>query len=324
MMTETFALLLGFAVLAFSGKFIYRGFRRITKRFSREDQTLSGYDAAALMLTGFSLATLFILLMVSYTAFFIALPLTIGSLALAGVMILLFDNLLIFIGYRITQRINRQNLSHQLMLQKQQTEISYYKTLEEQYDRQRVLIHDIRKHLSSIRGLANASGDLAVVQYVTELERSPALQNRVRICGNQLLDVILARYAEVCKENGIRFSADIRDRSVDLLGQSDTTALFGNLMENAVEAAKNASGAYIELICDLRAGNILLVSLVNSCAGPPKSDGMGGFASTKQDPQHHGLGLKSVSGVVKKYDGTMRQYYDDGTELFHTVILIKQ
>ncbi len=324
MIKETIALLLGFAVLSFSGKLIYKGFCRITRRFSKESSPLSGYDPAALMLTGFSLATLFILLMASYTAFFIALPLTIGSLALAGVMILLFDNLLIYIGYRMTQRMNRRDLSRQLMLQKQQTEISYYKALEEQYDRQRVLIHDIRKHLGSIRGLAQAGGDTAVVQYVTELERSPALQKRVKICGNRLLDVILARYGEVCAEKGIRFSADIRDQSVDFLSQSDMTSLFGNLMENAVEAAEGAEGPYIELLCDLRAGEALMVSLVNSCAAPPKSDGMGGFASTKQDIVHHGLGLKSIAQVVNKHDGTLRQYYDEGTALFHTVILIKQ
>lgn len=324
MIKETLALLLGFVALAFSGKLIYRGFSQITGRFSKGSVTVSGYDTAALMLTGFSLATLFIVLMISYAAFFIALPLTIGSLALAGVMILLFDNLLIFIGYNITQRVNRRDLSRQLMLQKQQTEISYYKALEEQYDRQRVLIHDIRKHLGSIRGLAQAAGDPAVVRYVTELEQSPALQNRVRICGNRLLDVVLARYAEVCEQKGIRFSADVRDKSVDFLGQSDITALFGNLMENAVEAADRVPEAYIELLCDLRAGHVLMVSLVNSCSAPPKPDGMGGFASTKPDSPRHGLGLKSVAEVVGRYDGTLRQYYDSGTELFHTVILIQQ
>ena len=323
MTKDAFALLLGFTLLSFSGKLIYKGFCKITRRFSGEDSHISSYDPAALMLTGFSLATLFILLMVSYTAFFIALPLTIGSLALAGVMILMFDNLLIYIGYRITQRMNRQDLSRQLMLQKQQTEISYYKAMEEQYDRQRVLIHDIRKHLGAIRGLAQAGGDTAVAQYVAELERSPALQKRVRICGNRLLDVILARYGEVCGEKSIRFSADVRDQSVDFLSQIDMTSLFGNLMENAVEAANGAESPYIELLCDLRAGGALMVSLVNSCASPPKGDGMGGFASTKQDIVHHGLGIKSIAGVVKKYDGTLRQYYDNGTELFHTVILIK-
>lgn len=324
MMKETFALLLGFVILCFGGKFLYRGFRKATGRFSRSGGTSSRYDPAALMLTGFSLSTLFIVLIIVYTALIIDLPLTIGSLALAGVMILLFDNLLIFVGYRISQRISRQNLAHQLMLQKQQTEISYYKALEEQYARQRVLIHDIRKHLAAIRDLAQSAGDPAVAGYVAELERSPALQNRVRICGNRLLDVILARYGDICREKGIQFSADVRDKSADCLEPSDMTALFGNLMENAVEAAQGAPGGYVELLCDLRPGDVSMVSLVNTCASPPKSDGMGGFASTKPDSQQHGLGLKSIANVVGKYGGTLRQYYDKETGLFHTVLLLKQ
>lgn len=319
MILEALIMLAGFTALAFSGRLIYRGFHAITRRFTKGETP--GPDPAALMLTGFSLVTLFILLMVAYTVLFLERSLSTGSLVMAGILLMLLYDLLIFVGYRILQRMNRQALAHQLMLHKQQTEVSYYKSLEEQYGRQRVLIHDMRKHLSAIREM---SRDPAVVEYVAELERSPALRNRVRICGNQLLDVILARYSGVCKENGIRFSADVRDRSVDFLSPSDMTALFGNLMENAVEAALASDNAYVELLCDLRPVGVLMVSLVNTCAATPKTDGMGGFASTKPDPGHHGLGLKSVAAVVKKHDGTLRQYYDEQANLFHTLILIQQ
>lgn len=63
MIKEAFALLLGFTLLSFSGKLIYKGFCKITRRFSGENSNFSSYDPAALMLTGFSLATLFILLL---------------------------------------------------------------------------------------------------------------------------------------------------------------------------------------------------------------------------------------------------------------------
>lgn len=318
-MKETAALLAGFVVLAFSGRLMYRGYFKLLGRLSRQNP-----EPAALLLTGFSLATLFLLLIMAYTAVIIDLPLNVGSLLLAGVLMLAFDNVLLYAGYRFSQQLNERELTRQLMLQRQQSETSYYKALEEQYDRQRVLIHDIRKHLAAMRDLADEGDPQAVAGYIRQLEDSPALQNRVRLCGNHTLDVVLARYGEICREKEIGFSVDVRSRSVDFLPPGDITALFGNLLENAVEAADGAANPYLELLMDLRPGNSLLVSLTNTCRDIPKSDGKGGFLSRKSRPERCGIGLRSVRAIVDKYGGTLQQYYEEETRLFHTVILIKQ
>ena len=156
-----------------------------------------------------------------------------------------------------------------------------------------------------------------------ELEASPALQNKVRICGNRILDVILRRYGEICQEKGIGFQADVRDKSVDFLEPGDMTALFGNLLENAVEAAEGVRDAYLELMVDARPGNLLVLTLVNSCGEAPRSDGRGGFLTRKAPGAGHGTGMKSIRDTVEKYGGTIRQYYDEEERLFHTVILLK-
>lgn len=315
-------ILLGFVLLAFGGWLLYRGYEKIYRRFSAP---LPGQRRSPVpwLLTGFSLATVFFLMILTFTAILVDLPLTVGSVVMAGLMILVFDNALIFVGYLYSQQLNRRDLSNRLMREKQKTEVRYYRGLEEQYNRQRVLIHDMRKHLATIRDLAETSSDRAVSQYVEELERSPALQNRVRICGNQILDVILSRYGEICQKKSISFTADVRDGSVDFLEPIELTALFGNLLENAVEAAQDAEGAFIECAAGTRPGSALVVSVVNACASPPKSDGQGGFASLKTDRECHGLGMKSIREIVKKYGGTLQQYYDEGTGQFHTVILLK-
>lgn len=323
-MKETLALFLGFLLLALSGKLLYFGYSRLCGRLDRSRHG-SQKDVApvALVLTGFSLTTLFILLMMVYTAAITGIQLTTGSFVLAGLLILAIDNLLLFAGYQYSRQADQRNLSDQLMLQKQQAEMDYYKALEEQYDRQRVLIHDIRKHLETLRDLAGEQENNAVSQYVSELEKSPALQNRVRFCGNPTLDVILSRYGEICKREDVKFLVDIRSQSVDHLEPGDMTALFGNLLENAVEAAKGGENAYLELAVDTRPGNSLMISLVNTCEEAPKEDGKDGFLTRKPDKEQHGIGLKSVSGVVKKYDGTLRQYYEPDRRLFHTVILLQ-
>lgn len=321
-MKETLSLVLGFLALALCGRLLHRGYSKLCARLAKTESFFQDSNPAAILLTGFSLCTLFILFMMGYSVAVIGLPLTLGSALLAGVLILAVNNLLIFLGYHVNQALNRRDLDHQLLHQKRQTEADYYAALEEQYDRQRVLIHDIHKHLSAIRDLAGQGDSSAVAQYITELEASPALQRKARICGNHLLDVVLCRCQEVCQNKGIAFSADIRDGSVDMLDQTDITALFGNLLENAMEAANGSLDAYIELLVSSRPGGSLLVSLVNTCAQPPESDGSGGFLTQKAQRDQHGLGLKSVKNIVKKHSGTLRQYYEEEAKLFHTVVLI--
>lgn len=319
-MKETLALLLGFSLLVFGGRFLYLGCARVCGRLmgsAKEARPI------ALVLTGFTLCTLFLLLIFGYTALMIQQRLSIGSLLLAVLLILLADDVLIFLGYLYSQRRNRLNLSDQLMLQKQQAQVSYYRALEEQYDRQRVLIHDIRKHLGVIRSLAEAGEGQEAARYIKELEASPALQNKVRICGSYILDVILCRYKEICQAKDIRFHVDVRSGSADMLSQSDLTALFGNLLENAVEAAEGAEEGFIELNVELKPEKLFQLTMVNSCAAPPKTDSAGRFVTGKEDRERHGLGLKSIRNVTEKYSGTIRQYYEEESRLFHTIILMK-
>lgn len=200
-MKETLALLLGFLILALSGNFLYALYTKLCTRFLSLEKQDAG--PLAMLFTAFSLMTVFMLVVMVYAVLLLELPLTLGSLILAGLLLLLFNHILIFLGYQYSRRLSLQNLSARLVRQKEQTEASYYRTLEEQYDRQRVLIHDIRRHLAAIRDLAEEQTDETVARYVQELEDSPALQNRVRICGNPTLDVVLARCGEICRDKGI-------------------------------------------------------------------------------------------------------------------------
>lgn len=316
-MMETAALLGGFLLLALSARLMYRGYAALLRRVSRWDP-----KPAALMLTGFSLATLFLLFIMAYAAVIIDMRLTVGSMLLGGLMILLFDNVLIYLGYRFSRQLDQRELTRQLALQRRESELSYYKALEEQYDRQRVLIHDIRKHLAAVRDLADEGDHGAVAEYIRQLEASPALQNRVRLCGNHTLDVVLARYAEICRRKDIRFTVDVRSKSVDALAPADLTAIFGNLLENAVAAATGSNDPRIDLTVDLSPGGAVSVSLVNTCISPPAPDGKGGFLSGKTGPGH-GAGLRSVRMAVDRYGGAMRQYYREDTGRFHTVIVLE-
>ena len=328
-MKETLAFFMGFWLLAMSGKYIYRGYAWMCRKLSAiAGLNPQGERPVAMLMTGFSLFTGFILLIMGYTAMIVGLPLSIGSVLLGGVMILGFDNIFILVGYFLTRVGERAKLDEQLMLQKERAEISHYKELKEQYDRQRVLIHDMRKHLNAIRDLAAKQGDQAVERYSGEILLEPALQKMARMCGNPILDAVLCRYREICEAKGIAFTADVREGAVDSMSQSGITGLFGNLLENAVEACGRAEGVVEKPFIDLRvqghrSGGLVTIRLTNTCAQEPKPDRTGGFITQKEDVEQHGLGQKSILSTVRRYSGNMRQFYSKAEKEFHTVIYLK-
>jgi hypothetical protein len=279
---------------------------------------------AALLFGSFSVAATIILVMMAQVVLVVDLPPRIETYMMIGSFVLLFSNILIYVGYQQNQKLNQKYLKLQLTRQKDDAETAYFKTLETQYDQQRVLLHDIRRHLTAIKGIAQNADAGEVVDYVTNLENLPALQNKVHYCENSMMNVVLSRYKELCQEKNIPFSIDVRFKSYDFLAPHDITIIFGNLLENAVEAAQDAPEPYVELRVDTPRGANLFLSITNSCGVPPQSDGAGGYLTRKPDKEKHGMGSKSVRAAVHKYGGTLSQFYEEGTGLFHTTVVVNK
>jgi sensor histidine kinase regulating citrate/malate metabolism len=192
-----------------------------------------------------------------------------------------------------------------------------------QDENQKILIHDIKKHLQSIAILNKKGEQQDVSDYIDHMLQSADLQSSARICDNELLNTILCRYMNTCQQKKISFHADIRKGLLDFLDYDDLTALFCNLLDNAVEASSDISGAYIDLsVTYHEAAGFTVITMINSCSKNPFSEKTGKLLSRKKDTLRHGYGMKSVQKIAQKYNGTMQTYYDVNME-FHTIITLK-
>lgn len=110
--------------------------------------------------------------------------------------------------------------------------------------------------------------------------------------------------------------------------------MFGNLLDNALEAALTAqkassqqtngqNGLFIELNVEQKGDSAFtMITMVNSCTEKPALAGNGRLRSAKRDGQQHGLGMRSVERVVDTYKGKMQTSYDAQKNTFHTVIML--
>lgn len=237
---------------------------------------------------------------------------------------LLIVNLLIFGLNQYNQKKHLEFTEMQIQLQKEHDSAEYYKMLIAQNENQRILIHDMKKHLQSIALLNEDNQNEKIRAYINQLMQSSDLLEFSKICDHKILNNILCRYKKVCNDLHIAFHADIRSNTTTFLSDSDVTSLFCNMLDNAVEASNHIKDSYIEITAAQRKHTpFVIITIINSCAGNPFSLN-GELVSSKQNPQAHGFGIKSIEKIIHNYNGNIQMYYDEETSTFHTIIMLKK
>ena len=138
--------------------------------------------------------------------------------------------------------------------------------------------------------------------------------------GNEVLDTILTERSLYCEKAGIHLSCIADGEKLGFLSTGDLCSLFGNAVENAIEAVSRVpdqDDRNISLRVRENRG-MLIITVENSFTGDvPLSEGLP--QSSKGDEQNHGFGLKSIRNVAEKYGGELSILVDD---IFHLTVLI--
>ena len=134
-------------------------------------------------------------------------------------------------------------------------------------------------------------------------------KGRIILCRNMLADALLKYYQSLCGRHKIRFecAADLPEEIE--MEDTDFTILFGNLLENAWEAArKRKEDGYIKVQIQDQ-GNQIIACIENSYDQQLLSEKKG-FRSTKHEGM--GIGTRSARLVVEKWNGVMEWQGDGG------------
>ena len=240
-----------------------------------------------------------------------------------AIAVLLLMNLLFLAIYNHIQRINRDHMALQLALQRDQADTAHYQALQAQFENQRILVHDIKNHLSVIDAMALRGNTEEISAYIHKLDASLKAVPQARLCSEPILNMLLLRFHEDCRKNGITLQCDIRDHCLHFLDTADITTLFGNLLTNAFEATATCEVSNRRINLSVRrniAQASVVITLENPCAQPPDTDTDGNFVTRKKDRVRHGVGLKSIRRVVKKYSGMETLRYDADARRFCHII----
>lgn len=139
--------------------------------------------------------------------------------------------------------------------------------------------------------------------------------------GNELLNVLFTEKSLYCEQNDIKFSAMIDGTKLNFIQDGDLYCIFGNLMDNALEAVTKISNTDKRIIniTVKSKDDLLIIQQDNYFDGNIKFDNDGLPITSKEDKNYHGFGIQSIKLLVEKYHGTMTAYNDE--DVFHLNIL---
>lgn len=188
-------------------------------------------------------------------------------------------------------------------------QIAAYRMLEEQYSQSERLRHDLKNHIIALSGLLENKEWEKMKDYLKSMEDSADLGIGEEITGNRAVDVILYQKRKLAEGKNITWECDVQIPQICCISEFDLCVLFGNLLDNAVEACErlqhNEPSCKERQFINVQAGaakKFFLLEVKNSAdtAGKYKI----GFTN-KENPQEHGIGLLNVSDVVHRYHGVM-------------------
>lgn len=138
--------------------------------------------------------------------------------------------------------------------------------------------------------------------------------------GNEVFDIIIMNVYPVCVNNDISFTYMVDGEALGILAPADISSLFGNLIDNAVEAElKEESDRRTIGLSVRRERSMLVIHMHDHCSAEPEfEDGLP--VTTKSDRRYHGFGVRSIRYLVRKYGGELRMTWSDG--MFNTDIVI--
>ena len=194
--------------------------------------------------------------------------------------------------------------------------------LKTQYENSNILIHDIKRHLLSIKELSNEKDFESINKYIDSLYEDYQIKYLKKYSDNKLINAIINRYVSACKDKEIDFYCDIRDIDFSCISNNDITSLLDNILENALEATQNADNKKIELTVKQTNTNYIVINIWNYCASAPNlKDGK--LQTTKSNKFIHGYGIKSIERIAKQYNGNVSHNFDPENMKFTLAVVLK-
>lgn len=184
-----------------------------------------------------------------------------------------------------------------------QFELRYVKRSTQAQADIRRIHHDMKNHLLAIRSMDQRK---AVSAYVDGLLDELADYDTCVSTGLPTLDAFLSEKLCQAKLEQVQFNVCLDLRVLDFVADTDLISIFGNAVDNALEAVRKLppGAERIILLKSSRFANVVILRFGNPYTGKLCREGSR-LLTGKADQSQHGIGLKSITRAVERYGGSV-------------------
>lgn len=174
-----------------------------------------------------------------------------------------------------------------------------YRTSKANVEMVNIKCHDMKHQISHITSTTDPDA-------IRELEQIISVYDSSLQTGNEILDVCLMEKKLLCEKNSIKLDCIANGQCLSFMQPSDLFSLFGNALDNAMEAVCKLDDVEkrIIFVSVKKELGMAIIHVENNYTGELiMADGIP--RTSKDDEFYHGYGVKSIRMVVEKYDGNM-------------------
>lgn len=230
------------------------------------------------------------------------------SLSGRNVFFLFIVNFAAFLIYYLILRMIKDNADYTMLREENHVlsmELMQYDGLNQRIALARQGRHDLRHHILTMENLLESGDVNALRSYLAEIGEKYQVEGALTFCSNRTVNGILTYFSEIANAKDIEFSVLIGIPEDIPVAKTDLSILFGNLLENAVEACqKQSSGSRKIIVRGQVSMNTLALTVDNTYETIPEKDRLGRFRSMKHFGE--GIGTESVKNIVSRYGGVIQ------------------
>lgn len=184
-----------------------------------------------------------------------------------------------------------------------ETQYQAYQISKESIEMVNQKYHDLKHQIALLRSGAASSNSEA---YLRKMEQEIQSYEAWHRTGNPILDAVLTTKIIHCQQYGIELKFITDGKLLGFMEDMEISALFGNMLDNAIESVERIRDEQKRLIRLYVSGEkgFLRIRMENYCEERVRfKDGMP--VTSKRDQRVHGFGVKSMLRTVTKYGGSM-------------------
>ncbi|MCM1256687.1 MAG: GHKL domain-containing protein [Roseburia sp.] len=241
-----------------------------------------------------------------------------SELTLIGLSAICLINVSTFYLYDKVNDVYRETLDSKVMEERIAMHENQSALMKQSQENIRSLWHDMKNHLLLLETYISQAEYEKASQYIKNIQDYMYVPGQHVNSGNYEVDAILNYRLDKAEKMGCQIKTKLKVPDCSFMSDFDLNMILGNLLDNALEALEHTKNKYLSVELKYEKG-ILVIRICNSYDGTLQQNGRE-FVTRKQDRKNHGLGLRNVEQIVKKYNGEQMIQTEDA--IFKTSVIL--